>query len=172
MVWERDLHTQGMWQQSTQTNSLIFVSLIAYTSKLLNIRNWVMAARMVWAVLSQMERRFPNTNLKLEVVLLTADVQLHMMTIDCSIQWQNISGLISKNLPCQNQLRNRWEFISDLALFPGPAQFFVAIGTESNGKLGGAWERGYFRSTTYTFAVRLFVADFNHLAGNSHSNTL
>ena len=29
-----------------------------------------------------------------------------------------------------------------LALFPGPAQLFVTCSTNSDGKLGGAWERG------------------------------
>ena len=30
-----------------------------------------------------------------------------------------------------------------LALFPGPTQLSVACSTESDGKLSGAWERGY-----------------------------
>ena len=30
-----------------------------------------------------------------------------------------------------------------LASFPGPAQLSVAFSTASDGKLGGAWERGY-----------------------------
>ena len=30
-----------------------------------------------------------------------------------------------------------------IASFPGPAQYFIAISTNSDEKLGGAWERGY-----------------------------
>ena len=55
MVWERDLHTRECGSR-VQTGSLIFVSLIAYTSKNRKCsggRNWVIAACMVWAVLTQ-----------------------------------------------------------------------------------------------------------------------
>jgi len=39
-------------------------------------------------------------------------------------------------------------YTCDIASFPGPAQLSVACsiasdGTATNGKLGGAWERGY-----------------------------
>ena len=35
-----------------------------------------------------------------------------------------------------------------VASFPGPAQLSVACSTTSDGKLGGAWERGYYVCVT------------------------
>ena len=34
-----------------------------------------------------------------------------------------------------------------IASFPGPTQLFVAFRTANDGKLGGAWEQGYFQYT-------------------------
>ena len=53
-----------------------------------------------------------------------------------------------------------------LASFPGPAQLFVACCTNSNGKLGGAWERCYLQLPSMRVQIlHLLISNDNTLIG-------